>query len=177
MQSKRTYDSKAAQQYHEKKKKKYTTTSSKATQTNRLLVWLPTTNHRGRFVPGRAKRWPETHEEVEVEEEEEEEEEGNSSLSAQGLKMSIIQNDQLAIKLGVTGRVSLRSDRHGGDGDRFDCINLMSWETLKVVKGYLLWATWERWNSEAIAAHISQGNWSNPSSKSRVSLHIVEQAI
>ncbi|CAL9115705.1 unnamed protein product [Musa acuminata var. zebrina] len=99
---------------------------------------------------------------------------GNSSLSAEGLKMSIIQDDEFAIKLGVTGRVSHRSSkwdevcygkikqilithgdainsiqvaydfkgtpilahRHGGDGDRFDCINLLSWETLTVVKGY-----------------------------------------
>ncbi|THU59121.1 hypothetical protein C4D60_Mb03t21650 [Musa balbisiana] len=34
---------------------------------------------------------------------------GNSSLSAEGLKMSIIQDDQFAIKLGVTGRVSHRN--------------------------------------------------------------------
>ncbi|XP_073101145.1 jacalin-related lectin 19 isoform X3 [Elaeis guineensis] len=35
-----------------------------------------------------------------------------------------------------TEGTSVLAHRHGGSGDKFDCINLESWETLTMVKGY-----------------------------------------
>ncbi|XP_010910707.1 agglutinin-like [Elaeis guineensis] len=43
-----------------------------------------------------------------------------------------------SIQMGYTTPAGLffMAHRHGGDGDTFDCVNLESWETLTMVKGY-----------------------------------------